>query len=209
MSGVGATDPWASAGSYFDPSSGSGYISNGELLAWLANVTGDKWGELRGEMMNTDARHELMEDLGHLKTEFDKAADTQDVSTLRQTVADLQAKYEGTSEQAKVDELCKGFLTEIDKTEAAGARFEDAEGPFESTDAAADAAAQKARLLGQLETWADDVQNKVDRLGRDDQLGLIRIQELQSNISQNVSMTSNLIKTDDQAKTAIIMNMKG
>jgi hypothetical protein len=219
MSGVGATDPWASAGSYFDPSGGSGYISNGELLAWLANVTGDKWGELREEMMTTDARHELIEDLGNLKTEFDKAADTKDTSTLDQTIADLKAKYAGTSDEAKINALVDGFLPEIEKTQRAyddvveiTGTTTDADGNVQTTHTQrgkAEADKQNDKLVGQLETWSDDVQNKIDRLGSDDQLALIRIQELQSNISQQVSLGSNLIKEDDQAKSSVIMNIKG
>lgn len=219
MSGVGATDPWASAGSYFDPSSGSGYISNGELLAWLSNVTGDKWGELRKEMMSTDARHELMEDLGNLKTEFDKAADTKDTSTLGQTLADLKAKYAGTSDEAKINALVDSLIPVVAEKDQAYANVKtvtvsntDADGntTYTQVEGGRDYADKlNNKLVGQLDTWADDIQTKIDRLGRDDQLALIRIQELQSNISQQVSLASNLIKSDDQAKSAVIMNIKG
>jgi phage-related protein len=219
MSGVGATDPWASAGSYFDPSGGSGYISNGELLAWLANVTGDKWGELREEMMTTDARHELMEDLGNLKTEFDKAADTKNTSTLGETIADLKAKYAGTNDEAKIDALVADLEPVVARVDQAYDQVKTVTNTTYDADGNARTETFKIGedyaddlnddLIGQLETWSDDVQNKVDRLGRDDQLALIRIQELQSNISQQVSLASNLIKSDDQAKSAVIMNIKG
>ncbi len=219
MSGVGATDPWASAGSYFDPSVGTGYIANEEMLAWLANVTGDKWGDLRQEMMSTDARHELMEDLGNLKTEFDKAADTKNTSTLGQTLTDLQAKYAGTSDEAKVNALVDTLLPVVAETDQAYANVRtvtvsntdtDGNTTYSEVEEGRDYADDlNNKLVGQLETWSDDVGRKIDVLGRDDQLALIRIQELQSNISQQVSLTSNLIKSDDQAKSSIIMNIKG
>jgi hypothetical protein len=49
----------------------------------------------------------------------------------------------------------------------------------------------------------------VDHLGSEDQLALIKIQELNSQITQTMQLASNLLAAQDQAQSAAIMNLKG
>jgi len=193
---AGYTDPWASAG-YFDPGAGSGYISNGELLGWLAQVTGNKWGQLREEMMSMEDRHGLMEDLGNLKAAYDKAEDTKNNSDLGRILQELKDKYRGTEYENSINALVDGPLGEANRVYAAYKQNEQLGNAYND------------KLVGQLESWSDDIQTKIDGIGRRDQLANIRIQELQANISQQVSLASNMLEADDKSKSAIIMNMKG
>jgi hypothetical protein len=193
---AGYADPWASVG-YFDPGAGSGYISNSELLGWLAQVTGNKWAQLREEMMSTEDRHELMEDLGNLKAAYDKAEDTKNNSDLGRVLNELKEKYRGTQYEGSINSLADGPLIEVNKVFAA----------YKQTEDIGDE--QNDKLVGQLKSWSDEVQSKIDGIGRRDQLANIRMQELQGNISNQVTLASNLIEADDKSKSAIIMNMKG
>jgi hypothetical protein len=193
---AGYAAPWASVG-YFDPSAGSGYISNGELLGWLAEVTGNKWGQLREEMMSTEDRHELMEDLGDLKAAYDKAQDTKNNGDLGRILAELKDKYRGTQYEESINSLVDGPLVEVNRVFA---------GYKQSEDVGDD---RNDALVAQLDSWSTDIQSKIDGIGRRDQLANIRMQELQGNISNQVTLASNLIEADDKSKSAIIMNMKG
>ena len=192
----GYADPWASVG-YFDPGAGSGYISNSELLGWLAQVTGNKWAQLREEMMSTEDRHELMEDLGNLKAAYDKAHDTKNNNPLGPVLLELKEKYRGTQYEESINSLVDGPLLEANKVYAAYKQNEDFGDDWND------------KLVGQLESWSDEIQDKIDGIGRRDQLANIRMQELQANVSQQVTLASNLLEADDKSKSAIIMNMKG
>jgi hypothetical protein len=193
---AGYADPWASVG-YFDPAAGSGYISTGELLGWLAEVTGNKWGQLREEMMSTEDRHELMEDLGNLKAAYDKAQDTKNNGDLGRILAELKEKYRGSQYEDSINSLVDGPLVEVNRVFAGYKQSEDVGDDLND------------KLVAQLDSWSTDVQSKVDGIGRRDQLANIRMQELQANISQDVTLASNLIEADDKSKSAIIMNLKG
>src|SRR5690606_8159221 len=63
----GVTSAWAEAAG-FDPSAGSGYISSGELLAWLALTTGNTYDDMRWHMMGTEQRRDLTNMLTQLKS---------------------------------------------------------------------------------------------------------------------------------------------
>jgi molybdopterin converting factor small subunit len=195
----------------FDPSIGSGYISNGELLAWLSEVTGDKWDEMRELMMSTDARHEVMDDLNKLRTAYQKAGEDKDTSKLGEVLQELKDKYAGTQYETAINELVDEPLRAVQAVYNAYDELkalQDA-GTEDTSSQQRTADNLNNGFVDQLDTMGDGAERMVDKLGKDDQMTLISIQDLQSNITQQVSLASNLIKSDDQAKSAIIMNLKG
>ncbi len=197
----------------FDPSIGSGYISNGELLAWLSQVTGDKWDEMRELMMATNSRHEVMADLENLRTAYDQAAEDKNLNPLVPKLKELITKYEGTPYESAITEIAQPRL---DAAEAVLETYREKEA-LEDGGADTDTGECKHReadnrnngFVDQLDTMGKEAERMGDQLGRDDQMTMIRIQELKDNISQAVSLTSNMVKADDEAKSAIIMNIKG
>ncbi|MDQ2646798.1 MAG: hypothetical protein M3020_23545 [Myxococcota bacterium] len=183
----------------FDPSISHGYISNGELLAWLSQVSGDKWDEMRDLMMATNARHEVMEDLENLRSAYDQAAEDKNLNPLVPKLQELITKYEGTPYESAIKDLAQPRL------DAANAVLETYREQGESREANN----RNDGFVDQLDTMGKEAERMGDQLGRDDQMTMIRIQELKDGISQQVSLTSTMIKSDDEAKSAIIMNMKG
>lgn len=219
------TDPWDSGVPEFNPGAGSGYISSGELMAWLSTVSGHTYDDMRKQMMTTDQRNQLQEDLGHLKSVIEKMENAPDSATLENEVRALKAKYEGTELQPRVDALLAERLKAFDAVDAAELKLEEAKQAAADMGAAGESAnhnagsivvdeaqraveSAKAATLVDLDTWKSDLESKIDTLGKEDQLALIRIQELNSRITQATQTASNLLASNDQAKSAAIMNMK-
>jgi hypothetical protein len=63
-------------------------------------------------------------------------------------------------------------------------------------------------VFEKLDSWNTDIDAKVDALGKEDQLALIRIQELNSQITQATQLASNILAAQDQAASGVIMNLK-
>jgi hypothetical protein len=70
------------------------------------------------------------------------------------------------------------------------------------------AGSTKEAVLKLLDSWCTDIDAKVEALAKDDQLALIRIQELNSQVTQATQLASNLLAAQDQAASAAIMNIK-
>ena len=67
---------------------------------------------------------------------------------------------------------------------------------------------RESELIAQLDSWSTEIQGEIDDLGKEDQLALISIQELNSQITQNTQLASNILAARDQAASTAIMNMK-
>jgi hypothetical protein len=186
------------------------------------------YDDMREQMMATEQRAQLQEDLGHIKStieELEAAHTPENFDKLEAELAALLEKYKGTPLEAKVNALFGERLEELkanrnarDAAHAAAAEVS----TIDPADAdASQAAGRRAKQAGdaynhawqtlanQLESWRTDIEAKMDKLGTEDQLALIRIQELNSRITQATQTASNLMASHDQAQSAAIMNLKG
>jgi hypothetical protein len=223
-------DPWESGIAEFDPGAGHGYMSSGELLAWLAVVGGNTYDDMRRQMIGSDRRTDLQEDLGHVKSVIEEVQSSKDLVKLETEIRALVDKYAGTEFEGRVNALFTERLAQFDALhlmEAVMNGTEDA--TTESVDGTTGwkgsgmngnllSRAQEAfleytriqnEIMVQLDSWKTDIEAKTDKLGTEDQLALIRIQELNSRITQATQLASNLLAAQDQAQSAAIMNLKG
>ncbi|MFO7177208.1 MAG: hypothetical protein DIU78_000785 [Pseudomonadota bacterium] len=171
----------------FDPSAGSGYISSGELLAWLALTTGNTYDDMRWHMMGTEARRDLTKMLTELKSLLQRAKEDGAVA------GDVHAKAQaildqfGSGTRGLLDPGTEGMLGNI-----AGV-------------------AEESRVdtyMQSSESWITHLDGTITSLGTSDQLALIKIQELNGQISQATQLASNMIAAQDQTLNATIMNIK-
>lgn len=206
-----ASDPWASMTPQMDPAAAGGYLSSGELLAWLATVGGNTYGEMRRQMVTTEQRKDLQEDLNSLKSVIEEVEGSKDLGKLEARVNELLTKYAGTEFETRVNALL-GERSAL----LAGARE-----AIASRNAAAENSTGVGRegfedladdvrndFVGGLASWRTDIDAKVDALGTEEQLALIRIQELNSQVTQATQLASNILAAQDQAASAAIMNIK-
>jgi hypothetical protein len=218
-----ADDPWESMVPEFDPAAQGGYMSSGEVLGWIATVGQHTYAEMRQQMVATELRRDLQQDLTSFKAQMENAKQTKDTSALVQAANDLVAKYAKTQFAGHVDSVLAIASPEMKALMAAQANPDQAKDAATnpplgivtggygvgSSMARVDVDALAGAVLNQLDGWVTDIQGKVDALGTQDQLALIKIQELNSRVTQATQLGSQLLAARDQAASTAIMNLKG
>ncbi|MFO7177209.1 MAG: hypothetical protein DIU78_000790 [Pseudomonadota bacterium] len=202
----------------FEPAAASGYISSGELLAWLALTTGNTYDDMRWHMMGTEARRDLTKMLTELKSLLQQVKETNGVA------GDIHAKAQqildrfGGSAYGVLDPGTRALLDEIVAVDAE-VKQEKAEHERQLEQATQqggrrmethgsrhfDAATDYRKAS---ESWITHLDGTITSLGTSDQLALIKIQELNGQISQATQLASNIIAAHDRALTATITNVK-
>jgi hypothetical protein len=167
----------------------SNYVSDESLLLWLAEKTDGQYGELRDAMDTSRRRSKLIEDLGHVKTMADRGASNEEIAL---ELAALFEAYRGTEFEQELYEFAAPLVND-----------ELAKNLGEST---------SALLTGGMKPLSNEqlsevLQNKMDALGRDDQLALVTIQSLTADIREAQQLASNLMSSSSQASNAIIGNI--
>lgn len=166
---------------------GEGYITNGELLAWLANVSDGRYDEMRRLMGGCDDRRVLAKELTELRALMDEAKASRDYAPLLAAVNELLAAYEGTPHQPMLEDLLVGTAKAVEELATAGMVVKD-----ESFD-----------------SWGAMIQGQIDSLGKEDQLMLISIQDLHGQINQQTQLTSNLMAAAARALDNTVANIRG
>lgn len=164
------------------------HVSDGELLLWLEHKSQETYGRVREVMEISTERSKLMQDLTHVKGLIEGDASG---TELNQALDDLSAAYAGTP-----------FEDEVAALVASVPRAETVTGPLGPV-------TDDNMTDEQEKALAEDFQAEIDKLGRDDQLALVQIQDLMSNIREMSQLTSNLLASRDQASNTIVGNIRG
>jgi hypothetical protein len=192
----------------------SNYISDENLLAWLAMKQDGLYSDLRDHMDMSKARSKLMEDLNHLKGQIDAGGMSREEATAE--INRLLQAYEGTEFEGPLNEL---FAQPLGELAAVPGRAQDRmpdlpdlplmdEDDYEIEMPAAMATAMEDALAQEvLKPLSSAIENKVDALGRDDQLELIEIQSLTADLREVAQLASNLIASSNQAANSIVGNI--
>jgi hypothetical protein len=185
----------------------SNFISDENLLVWLAMKQDGIYGDLRDHIDMSKARSKLMEDLNHLKSLIDSGGMSHEEATAE--INRLLQAYEGTEFEGPLNELfaqpledlaevpdrAQDMMPELDSPVTIG---ESMEVPPELVDGLAQEV---------LKPLSGAIENKVDALGRDDQLELIQIQSLTADLREVAQLASNLIASSNQAANTIVGNI--
>jgi len=92
-------------------SGGGNYISDGEIMAWLAQQQDRLYGDLRDSIQVSKARADFTNELNDIKTALHEANKTHDFRAVDQQMQELLHKYEGNPEFA---DLCEGLHSMTD-----------------------------------------------------------------------------------------------
>jgi hypothetical protein len=181
-----------------------GYVSDAELLAWLQAKSSGQYGELDQLMDTSNARSELVTKLSQLKETLaegstDPAAALAEIQALRDT-------YAGTDHANEIEELVAPVLTKLDQLAAEAGIPEVPMGSSSSITDALDAldasfAPEFAKVSGSIDATVKDLEH-------DDQLALVNIQALMSEIRETAQLTSNIIANRSQTSDSIVGNIR-
>jgi hypothetical protein len=167
------------------------YVSDENLMLWLAEKQSGLYADLQDRMDLSGQRNKIMEDLSHIRERIEGG----DISP-EQAHAEMTAiieSYRGTPFESGLEELFRPMLDRIEEALSSSNGFEHLKDIFDGVDA--------VKALG------DSIKSKVDALGHDDQLELVRIQSLSSDINQASQLASNLMASSNQAANAILGNI--
>jgi hypothetical protein len=189
----------------------AGYVSDAELLAWLQAKSTDEYDKLRGLMDLSQQRSDAIKDLSLLKTVFDGAA-ADPAAALAQIQA-MEARYAGTEFADEVaaatgpmKEAIENYAYALGCYQAAVAHG-DVPGELLTT-LAQNVESTRVSLEAQATNSGGKLDATIESLGRDDQLALIQIQDLMSNLRQASQLTSNIVAGKAQTADGIVANIR-
>lgn len=218
----------------FNVNGGNNYISDGELMAWLANQQDRIYGELSASMDLAEERASATSDLTDIKLHLEQANTSRNFD---QVNAELQAFLSNYGDAPELAELCEtvgGIAARINAdwsareegyAKACGAYYAERQSYDDLVDRAAAGDAKAAVDLLErrmpveptpptleyspedIKSWTNAIDGKIDVSGKNDQLTMIHIQELKATLDQSTQLGSTLISGSDKALDAVINNI--
>jgi hypothetical protein len=211
----------------------STYMSNDQIIAWMEEKTDGMYSNLRNAMDDSNKRadaeaalNKISGDIANSKTNGGDASAIHDevnatlaeygaipgVADVLQPIADSLNSQYGTANPVDVpppppppppaNPDPNGTFTLPTYTSLTSTASS-------STPALAQPAAPVSVKISsdQAETWAKNISDTVDNLGKKDQLALINIQEFNSEINQAKQLASALLDSADKSASAIISHI--
>lgn len=208
-------------------SGGGNYISDSQIMEWLAVQQDRIYGDLRGSMEGANDRGKFIEDLNQIKSEIHDA-NREGKGDFSQVLHDIKAFKEQYGSDPQFQQICEdlnGMFQSLHDGAGAAKQYKKDYKQYE-----ADHAAWQAQQPdqgpdystepqppekpgpqhyddGQLKDWDEQIGAKIDSLNKNDQLGMIHIQELRSTLDQGSQMASSFISSGDKTSSAIINNI--
>jgi hypothetical protein len=212
---------------------GGNYISDGNIMEWLATQQDRIYGDLRDSMQSSEARAQFSNDLNDIKAALHAANDSpnHDFTQVDQKMQAFMQTYDSDPEFA---ELCSGLEDMVNQVHADTAiQIEKARKQAEyqawantaapQVDNAVALSAYTGRVEAMrndlastppqlyqentLRAWDELIGGKLDTLGKNDQLTMIHIQQLKATIDQSSQFGSQFIASGDKTSSSIINNI--
>ncbi|MEI9941477.1 MAG: hypothetical protein WDO69_30015 [Pseudomonadota bacterium] len=192
---------------------GSNYISHDSIDAWMEMKLDDAYGEMRAGMDTSGHRTDAEKALNGIKSQLlQSKTNGKDASEV--TAAMHQAIDEFGDEFPDVKKALEGFVETLDKRSADA--FKAAESPTYTSGTDADGNQITVEVppshspapvyidTKEVDDWTTGIGNAVDGLGKDDQLGLLNLNQLNSHINQTEQIASALMDSRNKTLDSII-----
>ncbi len=216
---------------------GGNYISDGAIMAWLANQQDRIYGDLRSSMDLAENRAQFADDLNDIKSGLADANRTHDFSKVDAQLQSFMDKYGSDPDFAETCEALQGVASQIHtNSEYASKGYPEAMDKYrqEVRDYYAASSAQAEHVTGpnglqnsaverefpkppadpvtsyskeQIEDWTRQIDGKLDVSSKNDQLTMIHIQELKATLDQGAQLGSTFISSGDKTSSSIINNI--
>jgi len=192
---------------------GSSYISHDTIDAWMEMKLNDAYTDMRAGMDTSGHRTEAEKALNGIKNQLlQMKTDGKDASEV--TAAMHQAIEQFGDEFPDVKKTLEGFVATLDQRAADATKA--AESPTYETTYDADGNPVYIEFPPthcpapvhledkEIETWTGSIGDAVDGLGKDDQLGLLNLNQLNSHINQTEQIASALVDSRNKSMDSII-----
>jgi len=204
----------------------TGYMSDGEIVAWLEQKSNDQYHGLKAEMNASDERAKLIEDLTDARAAVDGndpngafeklgtiAENCEDPDT-QAFVLDEQVQLlgwvTGGHDKAKqLDAAIDGSsLSDIDK-QALKDKVTHAQDVMTATDTNADTDENRKTHDQQKQKVSEALDGRTTDLAHLDQIAMLNIQQAVADSKQTQELASNILSSREQASMAIVGNIRG
>jgi hypothetical protein len=182
------------------------YVSDAELLAWLQAKSNGQYGDLDQLMDTSNARSKLVKELSNLKEKLDNAQ--ADPHAALAAVQEVRATYAGTPQEAEVEALLAPFAVPLENYANAVAGLETLQMDGLSDEKAAELKAEMKSKMAAMLPKTGSIDATIKDLEHDDQLALVQIQALMSEIRETAQLTSNIIANRSQTSDSIVGNLR-
>ncbi len=206
---------------------GANYISDAQIMTWLATQQGRIYDDLRDSMDLSQERANFTEALNDIKAHLQEANELKDFSKVNQELKSFLEQYgsmpefasicrdlEGMAEtidgpHAKYERECGEHVQDLQRHEAQAQAYKNGTSIFPPGPAPTPPSPPGSQQYSDemLKSWTDAIGSKVDSLGKNDQLAMIHIQELKATLDQGAQLGSTFISSGDKTASAIINNI--
>lgn len=223
-------------------SSGSHYMSNASIMAWMEEKTERLYEQMGTAMDQSNSRADAEDALNDVKTKIDALkASGADAAPLSGEIKDIIARYD--AEFPEVRQALQPIADELDKKAAdiqlkaqdqwtapnanrvPGTRSGSMATPTpaqnqntrKSEPVASKQSDDKVDKVPELpkltissddaERWSNQIKNKVDALGKQDQLGMVHLQDLNGQLNRAKDVASALMASADKAADNIVSHI--
>ncbi len=202
----------------------SNYMSNTDILGWMETKTDGLYGQMRDEMSGADNNAAAEAALDKIKGDLaNSQTNGGDATAIRNEINDALTKYKdipGVTDvlQPMADKLNADASGNSSAQQAALAQLKQVMATPMPTDLQGismrmglinllqqEAAPKPIKVTSQeADAWGKNISDTLDTLGKTDQLSLIDIQEVNSQLNQAKQTASALMDAADKSATSII-----
>jgi hypothetical protein len=208
---------------------GGAYISNEEYLVWMAEHTAEMYEQMGDAMEVSSESVAIQQELTSIKAKLAQLPNGSDAAgadwaTVRREVEQLLSTHADHPAAPELRALLEPMIESIESAGKRSVEFIQAassaitDGPDGLIGAARGVIEAGETLeLGldvvpskdAVANWTEQMQGVIDKFGKDDQMALLNIQNLNARIQQATQLASNLISSANQAASSIVHNIKG
>lgn len=184
-------------------SGGGNYVSDSAILAWVENCQNSQYGQLRNAMDFESTRAEMIQDVAVLRKEAQAATKGMDgILEFDEHCREFQEKYGSIPEFSQIAKEVADFGAKV------ASKADQKHNPqFVSSPVGELLVPIENFNEGEVKTFTDNLQSFTDAANHNEQLAMIRVNEIKSTIDHSADLASQLIKTSNDTSNRAINNI--
>ena len=200
---------------------GGGFQGGDALLAFAAIQQGRMNEEMTESMRVADLRSQMAGDLADIKAQLEQAnRDPQRFPDVAKELQAFMAKYGSEPELEDVTSTVKGIADDVgkhcsdveDSNASAMHGYGAAHAIWEQSGVGEEPTKPELLTIAAyddkvIQTWLDNITQKLDAAGTNDQLAMIHIKQLNDNINNSSGIVSGIIESRQNSTASIINNI--
>jgi hypothetical protein len=180
------------------------YMSSFSIDQWMEQKTEGLYGQMGDAMDSSNDRADAEQGLNHINAMLADAKNNGScqVSDVKDEIDKALSDYKDVPELVQaLNDISHGISLDADSSSSPGMSQSG------STTQQGTPAKTITASSTDIDSWTKSITNTVDALGKKDQLGLINIQEFNSEINQAKEVASALVDASNKASDAIISHI--